>query len=493
MLLALLAAAFAWPTPLPTTAPADPPVVQWRGAPATAFTLAVEPLGVSPDGQAQALVRVRFSDAHGAPASARHGTDFDWYPSRGSAQWQTGLRYGGPAAIVSLDEDGPVRVRVVARRPALGERTIEFDPRGWTGPRVVARAVGPHLVRVGWFPRAARGVRIERLAPDGTPAAAALAHDPAVSHWDDESVAPGRTVRYRVSRPGAPAQVVSAAVPPELPPSTLDAVRGKGAWLAFSGDPLDDDGFAKLEPERIVATAKAAGLRYVELRLAYGAFDESTPAAKATIDRLIDGLDSAGIAVVGWTVPRAAAFDDLARNVAVAAYRTPAGHRITGLAVDVERGEEFMGAGPSGYAALRSYLRELRAAVGPRVLLAANVEDPFLERLDERSYPYAEIAAAADVLQPMTYWRMLGPWDSAEKTARAVTGSLEKLRALAGPRVALALGAQTAPLSARGAPPADELRAGIEAGRRLGAIGVLFYDWSGTAPEQWQAIADASW
>jgi hypothetical protein len=286
---------------------------------------------------------------------------------------------------------------------------------------------------------------------------------------------------------------VSVRVPPELPPSTLDAVRGKGAWLAFSGDPLDDDGFPNFDPERIVATARAAGLRYVELRLAYGAFDEVTPAAKATVDRLIDGLDAAGIAVVGWTVPRAAAFDDLARNVAVAAYRTPAGHRITGLAVDVERGEEFLGDGPRGYAALRAYLRELRAAVGPRVLLAANVEDPFLGRLDERTYPYAEIAAAADVLQPMTYWRMLGPWDSAEKTVRAVTGSLEKLRALAGPRVALAVGAQTAPLSARGAPPPDELRAGIETGRRLGAIGVLFYDWSGTAPEQWQAIADAPW
>ncbi len=313
------------------------------------------------------------------------------------------------------------------------------------------------------------------------------------SSWDDATVQPGTTVDYVVARPGARPAAVRVVVPPALPVSGIDAVRGKGAWLAFSGDPLDEDSYAKLDVEGIVATAKAAGLRYVELRLAYGAFDEVTPAAKPTVDRLIDGLDGAGIAVVAWTVPRALAFEDLAQNVAAAGYRTPAGHRVAGLAVDVERGEEFLGAGPAGYAALRDYLRVLRAAVGPRVLLAANVEDPFLERLDGTKYPYAEIAAAADVLQPMTYWRMLGPWEGIEKTRQAVSGSFERLRALAGPRVPIALGAQTAPLSKRGAPPADEIRASIETSRRLGAIGVLFYDWSGTAPDQWEAIAGAPW
>ncbi len=493
MISALLAALFAWPTPLPTSTPAPQPTVLWRAAPAAAFALEATPLESTPDG-ARVLVRVRFRDAHGGPTSARHGTDFDWYPSRGDAQWQTGLRYGGPAAIVTLADEAPLRVRVVAHRPDLGTRTIALDPRAWHLPRVVAQAVGPHLVRVGWFPRLARGgVRIERVTAGGVRGLAALAHDPQRSFWDDPGVAPDSTVRYRVTRPGEPARTVTVQVPPELPPSALDAVRGKGAWLAFSGDPLDDDGFAKLDADGIVATAKAAGLRYVELRLAYGAFDEVTAAAKPTVDRLIDGLDGAGIAVVGWTVPRALDGEDLRRDVAVAAYRTPAGHRITGLAVDLERGEEFMGSGPRGAAALRGYLRALRAAVGPRVLLAANVEDPFLERLDGHSYPYAEIAAAADVLQPMTYWRFLGPRDSLLTAEQAVTGSLRRLRALAGPGVPLSLGAQTTSLSRRGAPPADELRAAVEAGRREGAIGVIFYDWNGTAPEQWQTIADTRW
>ncbi len=487
------AAAFAWPTPLPTTAPAPQPTVLWNGPAASSFELAVRPLGVSPDGAARVLVRALLRDPAGAPTRARHGTDFDWFASRGEVQWQTGLRYGGPAAIVSLRDEGRVELRVVANRPRIGERRAAFDTRAWALPRLAAAAVGPHLVRIGWFPRPPRGsVRIERVDGGGRRRFAA-ALPPGTSSWDDPAVEPGTTARYVVTRPGAVPVPVAVPVPAALAVGTVDAVRGKGAWLAFSGDPLDPDGFAGLDVERIVATAKAAGLRYVELRLAYGAFDEVTAEARPTIDRLVDGLDAAGIAVVGWTVPRALAFDDLARDAAVAAYRTPSGHRLAGLAVDVERGEEFLGEGPRGYAALRDYLRVLRAAVGPHVLLAANVEDPFLERLDATAYPYAAIAAAADVLQPMTYWRMLGPWEGAEKARQAVAGSIARLRVLAGPRVTIGVGAQTAPLSKRGAPPADELRAAVEAGRRAGAIGVIFYDWGGTSPEQWQAIADARW
>jgi hypothetical protein len=48
-------------------------------------------------------------------------------------------------------------------------------------------------------------------------------------------------------------------------------------------------------------------------------------------------------------------------------------------------------------------------------------------------------------------------------------------------------------LGKRGAPPGPELSAAIGASRRAGAIGVTFYDWSGTAPDQWDAIARAVW
>jgi hypothetical protein len=487
-------ALFAWPTPIPTSAPAPQPTVLWTGAPAASFALEVSELGLTPDGEARALVRVVLRDAQGNATKLRRGADFDYFTDRGEAQWQTRLRFGGPAAIVSVRDEGAATVRVVANRPAgLGEQRVSFDTRAWHGPRVAAAAIGPHLVRVGWFPQQRTGaVRVYRVDAANRRTLASTLSAP-VSSWDDAAVKPGTTMRYVVTRPGLPESAVHAAVPPELLASSSDALRGKSAWLAFSADPLDDASYAKLDVERIVATAVRAGLRSVELRLAYGAFDEAAPAAKPTIDRLIDGLVANHIAVIGWTVPRSTSFEDLARAAEVAAYRTPGGSAITGLAVDLERGQEFLGDGPRGYAALRSYLAVLRRAVGPRVLLVATVEDPFLEHLDQTAFPYREIARDADVLQPMTYWRMMGPWDTADKVRSAVAGSVALLRRLAGRDVPIDVGAQTGVLSKRGAPPGDEVAAAVDASRRGGAIGVTFYDWSGTGPEQWDAIARSAW
>jgi hypothetical protein len=494
---------FAWPTPLPTTAPAPQPTVLWESAPAASFALDVRPLGVSPDGEARALVRVVLHDAQGNVVRLRRGADFDYFTSRGTAQWQTRLRFGGPAAIVSVRDEGVVNVRVVANRPkGLGEQRVSFDTRRWRSPRVVAAAIGPHLVRVGWFPRPRGGAAdVYRINARARPSLAASVRAPA-SSWDDDTVVPGTVARYRVVPANEAEKVpyphgagvdVEVNVPPELPVSTADALRGKSAWLAFSGDPLDDASYAKLDVDQIVATATRAGLRSVELRLAYGAFDEITPASKATIDRLIDELVAHHVAVIGWTVPRTTRFDDLARNAAVAAYRTPNGTALTGLAVDLERGEEYLGDGPAGFAALSTYLGALRRAVGPRVLLVATVEDPFLEHLDAAKFPYRAIARDADVLQPMTYWRMMGPWDTPDKARAAVGGSVALLRRLAARDVPVDVGAQTGVLGKRGAPPADELAAAIDAGRRAGAMGVTFYDWTGTGPEQWEAIARAAW
>jgi len=487
-------APLAWPTPLASSPPAAQPTVLWQTAPAASFALDVQPLGVDPDGNAQALVRVVLRDATGATVKLRRGADFDYFTTRGTAQWQTRLRYGGPAAIVSVRDDGPVTVRVVANRPKeLGTQRASFDTHAWRTPRTVAAAIGPHLARIGWFPQVRDGaVRVYRVDERGRRTLAATVRAPS-SSWDDDAVKPGRVARYAVVRPHGASEDVHANVPPQLAESTVDAIRGKSAWLAFSADPLDDAAYTKLDVDGIVDTAVRAGLRSIELRLAYGAFDEVAPPAKATIDRLIDGLAAHHVAVIGWTVPRTIAFDDLARNAAVAAYRTPSGNGVSGLAVDVERGGEFMGDGPAGYAAMRDEIALVRRAVGPHVLLIATVEDPYFEHLDESTFPYREVARDADVLQPMAYWRMLGPWDSVPKVQTAIAGSVALVRRLAERDVPVDVGAQTGVLSKRGAPPGDELAAAIDASRRAGAIGVTFYDWSGTGPEQWDAIAKAAW
>lgn len=485
---ALIAGAqpFAWPTPLPRSTPAPQPTQVWSGAPATGLRLQVAPLGVTPDGEVRALVRVVLHDASGAPTTLRRGGDFVFHVDHGTAQWQTRLRYGGPAAIVAVRDAVPVTIRAIGDVPAtLGSASAPFDPRPFAH-RVAAGALGPHLVRIGWFPRPRAGVvRIARVRADGRLVPVARLRAPATS-WDDGTVTPGEEARYAVALPGG-VHGVRVRVPPELPSTGLDVVRGTAVWLSFSGDLLDDTRYTTLDVPQIVATAVRAHVRAVELRLAYGAFAEMTPAAKPTLDALIDGLSAHGVRVVGWTVPRTVAADDLAEASAVAAYRTPAGNGISGLAVDLERGEEFLGEGSVGYAALRTYLAVLRRAVGPHVLLVATVEDPYVEHLDQARYPYRAIAGAADALQPMVYFGVRGRAGPAV-AARAVTGSLAALRGLAGP-LPIDVGVQTAPLGAGGAPGPDAVAAAFASARAAGALGVAVYDWAGTDAAQWAAVS----
>jgi hypothetical protein len=99
-------------------------------------------------------------------------------------------------------------------------------------------------------------------------------------------VRPASTYRYAVARTGIDTTTFTVHVPTEGPAESLSAARGKGLWLQFSPDSRDDDAYVKLEA--IADQATRAGLRYLELRMAYGEFWEVTPAAKPVFDALID-------------------------------------------------------------------------------------------------------------------------------------------------------------------------------------------------------------
>ena len=496
VLLAVLAQASAAPlsfASVPWTRPTPTPVL-WDGAPAVRYSVTLEPLDLSADGTARVLVRVRFQALDGTETHLLRGGDFDYFPSRGVAQWQTRLRYGGPASIVRVTASGPLEVRVVANKPTgLGTIRAHLTAAQLVVPPLIARAIGPHLVQLGFFPRVTAGnVRIERA--DSSGAYRTIARLAAtLSTYRDSAVVPNGNPRYRVTIAGRATRVLDVHVPAEFAPGSLATVRGTGAWLAFSGSTRDDDSYTRLDPERTIATAARIGLHYLMVRLTYGEFWQITPEAKATIDRLIDRAAERHIAVLAWTVPREPSAEDIAANVAALAYRTPAGNGLRGLAVDLERGEEFLGRGRSGYAALASYLGFVRSAVGARALIVATVEDPYLEKLDNHAFPYRTIAKSADVLQPMTYWRMLRRSTTAAGMRDAIAGSVRALRSQAGPLRPISVGGQTVPLSPSGGPPPAELAQSIEACKRAGAIGEAFYAWTGTTGEQFDAIGRARW
>jgi hypothetical protein len=139
-------------------------------------------------------------------------------------------------------------------------------------------------------------------------------------------------------------------------------------------------------------------------------------------------------------------------------------------------------------------LERLREAVGPRVLLVATVEDPQIEELTGADVPYAAIAASADVLQPMVYWRARAAGASIAGMRAELAASAARVRELTGGRLPIDVGGQTAALGNRlGAPPPAEVAASVVTARQLGAIGETFFDWNGTSAAQWDAIAHADW
>ncbi len=479
-------------TPGPTQATGGTPV--YVGNPAASVRIQTRVLGISPDGYARWLAVAHFFDAQGKPTLILANSNLDWIPSAGQSQWQNRMRYGQPSAIVSTDQDGPIVLTVHPTLPKLATVIVRTDTRRWQVARVVAGAIGPHLVQVGWFPYSRSAVSITRIGAHGsrTP----LADLPGGSTYRDETVQPGATYRYEVAREGSnPSLTGIVHIPPESPRTPISGASGSGMWLFFTLDPIDDIYYRKLDPAAIVQQAVAAHLHYVELRAAYGEFFEITPEAKPTIDAIVDGLESHGIGVIGWSVPRQVSYADLRASAQIAAYRTASGRRFTGLAIDAERGDEFMGDGPAGFAALSSYVGLIRQALGPRYLIVATVEDPYFERLNGAIYPYRAIAQASDVLQPMAYWRMMRrkPPSNSAQVETELRDSYSTLLRMAGRKMPVSMGGQTSSLTATGYPPPQEITASMDASKRAGAIGEAFFAWNDTLPQQWSAIGDFEW
>lgn len=488
--LALLLCTAQLPTPSPSPTP-DVPV--YVGAPAVRYTVDTQPLGIDPDGNAVWLAVSRFIDANGNTTRIIANSDLDWHSSGTYVQWQTRWRYGQPAATVRTTHDGPLVLTVRANKPNFGTIVLHTDTRTWKGPRVVAKALGPHTVQIGWFPQS-RSTRIERIDERGHRAVVATIAGPNSTYRDD-TVRADTAYRYIVYRDARPAARLAAVHTPAEPPSTtVGNAAGKAMWLFFSNDPTDANYFARLDPTAIVDRAVRSGLHYVELRTAYGAFWEVTPEAKPTIDAIVDGLAQHGIGTIGWTVPRDTMFDDLAQSVRTAYYRTARGTPLTGVAVDVERGDLFMGDAPQGNAALWQYMRDLRHALGPRYLLVATVEDPYLEHLKPKDYPFAAVARYSDVLQPMSYWRMMRRKPTTPDQVRVLLrASYEKLLYVAARKMPVSIGGQTTAEGRNGNPPASEITASLETTRALGAIGECFFAWDGTQDDQWNAIEGYRW
>lgn len=483
----------AGPTAAPNPSP-TPTGIVYFGKRATHFRIEQRPLGFDPDGNARWLLISHYYDAQNRPTRVMANGNVDWTSRDGYVQWQTRLAYGQPAAIVKTHRRGIITINVRSTAPNLGSVTMRTDTRRWPGSRVVAQAIGPHMVQIGWFPQELSNARVIRIDGNGIRRTIAVIAGPSDTARDT-TVEPGKHYRYVVYRGGfKPFTTPPVTVMGELPDTPVANASGKAMWLYFTSNPLDEIYYKHLNPKAIVDQAVRAGLHYVELRTAYGAYWEITPQAKPTIDAIIDGLAAHGIGTIGWTVPRDTMFDDLSASVRTAYYRTAKGTGFTGVAVDLERGEEFLGDDPNGLDGLWMYAQYLRDALGPKYLIVSTIEDPYLEHLDNQKYPYPQIARFSSVLQPMSYWRMMRrkPTDPAQVRV-LLKGSYDRVLALSGRNLPISIGGQTDAEGRNGFPPADEITASLDVSKQLGAIGECFFAWDHTQGYQWEAIGRYRW
>jgi hypothetical protein len=464
---------------------------------------------LTPDGTWTALMLGHFADADGADLPLVHA-QVNWSTSAGTAQGQVRWTYSDPAALITLVESHAVTVTAKPVNPPNRTVTLQLPAPADDAASFacVARAVGPGLVNVGWTPLdssvgvvAYKVYRRESHALHGRLIASLSANAHA---YHDDGVWPSRHYRYAVVAllaAGAPLHARSNAVEltSDMPVTSLDSISGKGMFLFFTPDPADPEhGYPSYDIASVIETATAGGIRNIELRLAYGSFFQaSNPGARAWLDTFIDASAAAGVRLLAWEVPRQATTSDIAEAIAIARYRTPAGNGFSGLALDIENGDDYMGDGDIAKQSMVDYIHQVRQAVGSKYLVVATIISPRLTHWTNVQYPYARIAPYASVLQPMEYWHYFYATShhvySEDCVTGAIAGAVSLTKQLAGRDIPINVAGQSDDLGGTGVPTPDEIGWSLAAAKHAGAIGEMFFDWAGTPPDRWPAIGAFPW
>ena len=469
------------------------------------LSLEAQPWQLTADGTWRTEVVAYFADSSGSKEPRlRADVNFD----AGSAE-VVGLDpwlHQTPAAMVTTQAAHPIDVSATAVEPSTGSATLTLPPpptdvASFAG---VARAIGPHLVAVGWTPLAqdsgVRGYRVYRRTTGSSQDTLVALLSAGGHSWRDAHAQPDATYEYTIvaDLPNGPARAQTQAIdtPGPMPDTGIDAIAGKGMFFFFSPDTGDSHSYELFDPDAVVAQAVKAGVSDIELRLSRGTFEEAAnPQVHAWLDRFIDGASAAGIKLIAWSVPRRNAADDVAESIAMARYRTPAGNGFAGLSLDLEPGDNYMGHGALARERIADYMEMTREAVGPDYLLIATVISPGLTHFTNDEYPYSRIARYASVLQPMEYWHHFrtshdyAQADVADNCANVVSLT----RSLAGRDVPVNVAGQSTDLGRTGSPSPAELHWCLGAAQAAGAIGEMFFDYRGTTPDQWAAIEAYRW
>jgi hypothetical protein len=269
--------------------------------------------------------------------------------------------------------------------------------------------------------------------------------------------------------------------PGEAPARAADTsvYSGLGTWISIFATK------AYASPSSVAASMASRGVKTVYVETSnYSQRDDVVRPAQ--LGALVDSLHAAGLRVVAWYLPGfVKPALDLRRAVAAIQFTTASGGRFDGFALDIESSAVKRTAVRSARAVALS--RQLRAAVGADYPLGAIIPSPRGMQIKPAywpAFPYAQLAETYDVFLPMVYWTY------SVKGQEAAYGYLA--RALAHLRAGV--GDADVQIHLVGG---TSYRATVEEQRAFAQLvtddgrltGWSLYDWFGTKPADWKALA----
>lgn len=255
----------------------------------------------------------------------------------------------------------------------------------------------------------------------------------------------------------------------------LKAFEGSGVWIdVYEWSPSSTDGSPGVTPDQ-VADMAAAGMTtlYIQSARTSRAVDVADP---ERFREFVDASHAHGMDVVSWYLPNHTDPEtDLRRLLA------PLEYGVDGIGIDLESKN-------LADRALRNeraidLVRNAADLAGDVPVGAVVFAPQALSRYEPDTwpdFPWAEVAAEADLMVPMAYWTIYAEeFPESDDPVAYTAETLALLRSLVGPDTPIHSAG-----GLLGESDADEVTAAVETARKAGAIGVSMYSWSGVEPGQ---------
>ena len=268
-----------------------------------------------------------------------------------------------------------------------------------------------------------------------------------------------------------------ATPPPLRADPVIGPFRGMGVWV----DLYDDAAWA--DPAGAVAGMASHGVRTLYLETSN--FNRPFPFVdKPGVAAFVDAAHAQGLRIVAWYLPSFVNIDlDAKRSKAAIRFRTDAGNRFDGFALDVEATDVQDASVRT--ARLLSLSNRLRTFAGDDYPLGGIIPSPrgiVVHKDYWPGFPYAELAAVYDAIMPMSYFTWHHP--TGDSTHLYITQNIRIIRRESGsdqvPIHVIGGIAQEASLA--------QGQAFVNALRERGVLGGSYYTYPGVHGAEWRVL-----